>query len=123
MPPVMLKHLVNALPYPPGRPIEEVQRRYGLKKEYIGVISWIDEHGPQAFQILHIVRKRDILRARTQRFAQPCKIKHCNHVVDYALAPAQNQGRRSDSHRRQQRKQSLLCYLRFLLFKWGFRRP
>jgi hypothetical protein len=22
--------------------------RYGLKKEYIGVISWIDEHGPQA---------------------------------------------------------------------------
>jgi len=31
MPPVMRKHLEQAFPYPPGRPIEEVQRKYGLK--------------------------------------------------------------------------------------------
>ncbi len=31
MPPKMRPHLKNAYPYPPGRPIEEVQREYGLK--------------------------------------------------------------------------------------------
>lgn len=31
MPPTMRKHLAKAYPYPPGRPIEEVQRQFGLK--------------------------------------------------------------------------------------------
>ncbi len=30
MPPAMRPHLVHAFPYPPGRPIEDVQREYGL---------------------------------------------------------------------------------------------
>lgn len=31
MPPIMRRHLSKAFPYPPGRPIEEVQRQFGLK--------------------------------------------------------------------------------------------